>query len=103
MYFFKQLHPADALRVQHYSADILPAMKALRDKLASADWNRGALGAVIKEVIGAHSLKMAKVAMPLRVMLTGTAHTPSIDAVLELIGRQEVLRRIDSELSHYPG
>ena len=50
----------------------------------------------------AHGLKMPKLAMPLRVMLTGTPHTPSIDAVLELIGREEVLRRMDSELVRYP-
>ena len=40
--------------------------------------------------------------MPLRVMLTGTPHTPSIDAVLELIGRDEVLRRMDSEAGALP-
>jgi glutamyl-tRNA synthetase len=103
VYFYRQLHPAAELRTQHYTADILPAMKALRERLASVDWNRPALSAAIKEIITAHSLKMPKLAMPLRVMLTGTAHTPSIDAVLELIGREEVLRRIDSELSYYPG
>ena len=103
VYFYRQLHPAEELRMQHYTADILPAMKALREKLASADWSRPALSAAIKEIITAHSLKMPKLAMPLRVMLTGTAHTPSIDAVLELIGREEVLRRMDSELSRYPG
>jgi hypothetical protein len=36
-------------------------------------------------------------------MLTGTAQAPSIDAVLVLIGREEVQRRMDSELLHYPG
>ena len=36
-------------------------------------------------------------------MVRNTQHTPSIDAVLELIGREEVLRRMDSELARYPG
>jgi len=103
VYFYRQLHPAHELRTQHYTADILPAMKALRERLASADWNRPALSAAIKETITTHSIKMPKLAMPLRVMLTGTAHTPSIDAVLELIGREEVLRRMDDELLRYPG
>ena len=103
VYFYRQLHPTAELRSQHYTAEILPAIKALREKLASVDWNRVALSAAIKEIITAHSLKMPKLAMPLRAMLTGTAHTPSIDAVLELIGREEVLRRMDSELAQYPG
>jgi glutamyl-tRNA synthetase len=41
------------------------------------------------------------VAMPLRVMITGTAQTPSVDAVLELIGREEVLARMDRGLASF--
>ncbi len=103
VYFYRQLHPSEELRAQHYTADVLPAMKALRQKLALVEWNRQALSASVKEIVSAHGLKMPKLAMPLRVMLTGTPHTPSIDAVLELIGREEVLRRMDSELSRYAG
>jgi len=36
--------------------------------------------------------------MPLRIAVTGEPQTPSIDAVLELLGRDEVLRRLDAEL-----
>ncbi len=102
VYFYRHLHPAAELRAQHYTTDILPAIRALRAKLVAADWNRIALGVVIREVITAHAIKMPKLAMPLRVMVTGTAHTPSIDAVLELVGREEVLRRLDAELTHFP-
>jgi glutamyl-tRNA synthetase len=103
VYFYRALHPTDELRAQQYTAEILPAMRALREKLAGVAWDRAALGAAIKEIIGAHGLKMPKLAIPLRVMLTGETHTPSIDAVLELIGREEVLRRMDAELPRFPG
>jgi glutamyl-tRNA synthetase len=102
VYFYRQLHPSNELRAQHYSADILPAMKTLRASLASVEWSRDALGAAVKETVTVHALKMPKLAMPLRVMLTGTPQTPSIDAVLALIGREEVLRRMDAELGKYP-
>ena len=102
VYFYRQLHPSDELRAQHYGADILPAMQALRARLAGAEWTREALGTAVKETVTAHGLKMPKLAMPLRVMLTGTPQTPSIDAVLALIGREEVLRRMDTELAKYP-
>jgi glutamyl-tRNA synthetase len=101
VYFYRQLHPSEELRAQHYTANVLPAMRALREKLVSAEWNPSTLSAVIKEILTTHSLKMPQLAMPLRVMVAGTAQTPSIHAVLELIGRQEVLRRIDSELSYF--
>ena len=41
--------------------------------------------------------------MPLRVMVTGETQTPSIDAVIELIGREQVLERLDRELALFPG
>ena len=103
MVFYKALHPDASLRVEHYSAEILPAMKVLREALAKTEWTRPGLGACVKAVVNEHGLKMPKLAMPLRVMLAGSPHTPSIDAVLELIGREEVLRRMDFELVHYPG
>jgi glutamyl-tRNA synthetase len=46
---------------------------------------------------------MPKIAMPLRVMISGSAQTPSIDATLDLIGREEVLARMGRELLRFPG
>jgi hypothetical protein len=40
--------------------------------------------------------------MPLRVMLTGGPQSPSIDAVLELLGQDESLQRIDAQLKLFP-
>jgi glutamyl-tRNA synthetase len=73
------------------------AFQMLKSKLAEGAWERGAIGAAIKDVAKASGLKMPAIAMPLRLMTTGRAQTPSIDAVLELLGREVVLQR----LSHY--
>jgi glutamyl-tRNA synthetase len=40
--------------------------------------------------------------MPLRLMVTGVTHTPSIDATLELIGRDRVLTRMSAQLQRFP-
>jgi glutamyl-tRNA synthetase len=37
--------------------------------------------------------------VPIRVAVTGQTQTPSIDAVLELIGRDVVLQRLDAALA----
>ena len=58
-----------------------------------------AISASIKEVHGKHGLKMPKLAMPLRVMLTGQTQTPSVDAVVALFPREMVLARIERNLS----
>ncbi|WP_410171245.1 hypothetical protein [Castellaniella defragrans] len=41
-----------------------------------------------------HGAKMPKLAIPLRVAVTGRKHTPSIGAVLALLGREAVLERL---------
>ena len=56
------------------------------------------LGEAIKEVVKSSGLKMPQVAMPLRRLVTGRTQTPSIDAVLELLGRETVLHRLSLHL-----
>jgi glutamyl-tRNA synthetase len=71
-----------------------PALAALRKQLETLPWERKALGAAVSEAAKAHQLKMPQLAMPLRRVLTGQEQTPSIDAVLELLGRETVLARL---------
>ncbi len=58
------------------------------------DWTEAALDALIKQMLQAHGLKMPRLAIPLRVAATGVKHTPSIGAVLALLGRETVLDRL---------
>ncbi len=102
VFFYRPLAPSPALREQHYSAEIKPALADLNERFKGIEWNRGAINDAIKGVVAAHRLKMPKVAMPLRVMVTGETHTPSIDATLELIGREQVLSRMAAQLAHFP-
>ena len=41
---------------------------------------------------------MPKLAMPVRVLVTGEPQTPAIDATLELIGRDKVVSRLKAAL-----
>ena len=80
-----------------------PAVQAFRDRAAAAlTWERSALHGAIKQIVGELKLKMPQVAVPLRVAVTGRTQTPSIDAVLELIGRDKVLERLDRALALTP-
>jgi glutamyl-tRNA synthetase len=45
---------------------------------------------------------MGKVGMPLRVAVTGVGQSPSIDAVMQLIGKERVLARLDKVLALLP-
>ena len=96
VYFYRRLEPQQAMREQHYLVGVGTAMDALRERLRSVDWARAAIGEAIKTTATERGWKMPKIAMPLRVMVTGEAQTPAIDAVLELLGRQETLARMDA-------
>ena len=71
-----------------------PAVAMLADKLGSCAWERAAIAAVIKEVLAATGLKMPQLAMAVRVLLLGTAQTPSLDAVIELFLRETAIERL---------
>ncbi|PKO44395.1 MAG: glutamate--tRNA ligase [Betaproteobacteria bacterium HGW-Betaproteobacteria-3] len=92
--FYVDVTPAQAEKAQHVTEAIKPALAALADKLASVSWDKAAIAAALKEVLAAHSLKMPQLAMPVRVLVMGTAQTPSLDAVLALSSRDMVLARL---------
>jgi glutamyl-tRNA synthetase len=95
VYFYKRIEPAEELKTQHLTAESKPALVSLAALFTAAcEWTKPEISGAIKKVLADHNLKMPKVAMPLRLAVTGTTHTPSIDATLELIGKNEVLARM---------
>lgn len=87
-----QLDPA--LRAEHVTAAVLPALRDFAQQAQQVAWTKEALAALIKNLIAQHGLKMPQFAIPLRVLVTGRTQTPSVDAVLELLGRETVLARL---------
>ncbi|MFZ3017801.1 MAG: glutamate--tRNA ligase [Gallionella sp.] len=96
--FYIDLHPAQELLDTHLTAEVLPALRELAERFADVAWDAPALGALLKELLAKHGLKMPKLAMPLRVILVGQTHTPSVDAVLALFPRETVLARMKKYL-----
>jgi glutamyl-tRNA synthetase len=96
--FYRTLHPAPELLAQHLTSDVVPALADLAGRLEGIDWERGAISAAFKETLAAHGLKMPKLAMPVRVLVTGEPQTPAIDATLDLIGKEKVLARLKAAL-----
>ena len=81
---------ADEL-ASHVTPAIQPALKMLADKLESCAWDKASIAVAIKEVLVASALKMPQLAMPVRVLVLGTAQTPALDAVLALSKKEKVL------------
>jgi len=92
--FYADVQPAAADLAQHVTEAVKPALTLLADKLATCAWYKADIAAAIKEVLTACGLKMPHLAMPVRVLVAGNAHTPSLDAVLELFDREKVISRL---------
>ena len=74
---------------------VLTEAKAL---LVDCEWKPEPIHAVIEQIAAKLELGMGKIAQPLRVAMTGTQVSPSIDHTIYLAGRDEALRRIDHAL-----
>jgi glutamyl-tRNA synthetase len=97
--FYLEPHPSAGLVEEHLTETVRPALRTLKARLAEAPaWNKVSISAAIKAALASSGLKMPQLAMPLRVMVTGRLQTPSIDAVLELLGRETVLARLAHHL-----
>jgi glutamyl-tRNA synthetase len=92
--FYGDVTPKADEKAQHVTEAVKPALALLVEKLSVCDWDKAAISSVIKEVLTAQGLKMPQLAMPVRVLVMGTAQTPSLDAVLALCEKQKVLERL---------
>jgi len=85
---------------QTLSADRLVLLKILRDRFQSLSvWTDESIHSVLIETGAELSLKMGKVAQPLRYVVTGGSVSPPINATLRVLGKQEVLVRLDRVLN----
>jgi len=81
------------------SGDGLEHLRNFRAILPGAsDWTAEALHGAAGDFAEAQELKLGKVAQPLRAALSGSNISPGIFEVMEILGREESLARIDDAL-----
>ena len=96
---FAEFDAAAAKKALKDGAD--EALGCARGKLESLpDWERTAIHDAIAQAVGELGVGFGKVAMPLRVAVTGGAPSPDLDLTVHLVGREATLRRIDHAISY---
>ena len=71
-------------------------LKSLSERLSNlSDWKSESIQDEIKALVDEQEVGFAKIGIPLRLSLTGSLNSPSIDKVCELLGKEEVVERID--------
>ena len=94
-YIFEVQKPNQQDFEKHINAEALELIKSFQGSLNRIDWTKEAIHNVMNEVVTLHAIKFPKLAMPLRVLLTGIAQSPSIDAVMAILGRDETMKRLN--------
>ncbi|CAH2775396.1 MAG: Glutamyl-tRNA synthetase (EC [uncultured Paraburkholderia sp.] len=97
--FYRIPVPDTESLAQHVTEVVRPALADLANALNTAEWTKEAISAALKATLAAHKLKMPQLAIPVRLLVAGTTHTPSIDSVLMLFGRDVVVGRIEKALA----
>ena len=100
-YFYEEYEAIDeAAAKKHLKAAAREPLSLIRDKLAAlGEWAVEPLHHTIQATADELGLGMGKVGMPLRVAVTGLGQSPSIDAVMHLVGRERVLARLDKVIA----
>ncbi len=78
----------------------LPLLKELREMLtAHADFSHIGLEPVFKGIVERHGVKLGALAQPVRVAMTGGTESPGIYDVLEVLGRDKTVRRLEKAIN----
>ena len=94
-YFYQKATPAQADVAKHWDEDAPARMARFAEKLAQLDdWTAESIHDLFKPFCDEEGIKMGKLGMPLRLAVCGTAKTPSVDMVLAMLGKDEVLKRM---------
>jgi len=99
-YFYEDFEEFDAKAAKkHLRPVIMPAFESLHQALQDlSDWQANNISDTIQQVAEKHGLKMPKLGQPLRVAVTGSGASPSIELTLVLIGKARCLHRMAKAL-----
>ncbi|MBI2785197.1 MAG: glutamate--tRNA ligase, partial [Legionella longbeachae] len=100
LYFFTDTIEYDETAVKkHLRPVILEPLTALYECLKTVEsWEKDRLQECINDISAQFDINMGKIAQPLRVAVTGSGMSPSIDVTLALLGRDRALTRLETAL-----
>jgi glutamyl-tRNA synthetase len=86
---------------KNLTAEAVRPLTLVLEKLAAlTDWRAAAIHDIVNLTASELQLGLGKVAQPIRVAVSGTAVSPPIDVVLEVLGRATTLARLQRALDY---
>ncbi len=82
----------------------LPYLVEVKDALAhTTDFSAPEIEKVFKAITEKHNTKLGNIAQPVRVAITGGTESPGIFEVLEIVGKEKTLRRLETAIKTIEG
>lgn len=99
-YFFKdEIQYDDVCVKKHLTPEVQPLLIAAKHYFESmTEWTKESLHQAIMSIAEGQGVKMGQLAQPLRVVVTGSTVSPSIDSTLQWIGKKRVLLRLNARI-----
>ena len=99
-YFFNEPEVYDQRLIKKHCSDATSGyLNTLKSSLVDEDnWKQSAIKEVIDKIVSDLEVGFGKIGLPLRLALTASTNSPSIDLVCEILGKEETLKRLDSFL-----
>lgn len=99
VFYHEHVHYSEKALKKHWKEASPTLLQAVQLKLQDvSEWTLENISPVIKSVVKENEVGFAKVAQPLRIAILGDTNSPSIDAVVTLVGREMAMARIQTAL-----
>ena len=101
-FFYQPVAEYDAKAVKkHIKEGSTAILQSVLQKLeALEEWYADNIHHVVQQVVNEQEVGFPKVAQPLRIAVTGSTTSPSIDTTLDLLGKEKTLERIRKLLEY---
>lgn len=98
-YFSENIEYDEKARSKFLNQKSLPLLSELRDELVGvANFSATELETAFTKIMERHGVKLGALAQPVRVAVTGGTVSPGIFEVLEVMGREKTLERLDKAI-----
>ena len=102
IFFYKDFGQYDIkLAEKYFRPTILEVFKSLYEEFTiNNNWNNESIKSIIDRLTSKFDIKISKLAQPLRVAVTGTNISPSINDTLRLLGQEKSLDRLKRAIKY---
>ena len=102
-FFFVDIEEYDPAAMKKWVKPVSPSLlTALISKLdALSSWHPELIQDAVQSVVTENEVGFAKVAQPVRIAVTGSTVSPSIDLTLELLGKEKSMLRLQKALTAF--